>query len=424
MVRSGRAGELSAVIGAEGTVHTAATHAAAAHPVLTHAAALAAAKHAAILHANAVAAAAAAAQPQPSFAQQIQTWALDWEPVIAILLFTALIYFMWRMLKVMPKTKPQEIKPASKQRGHAGPTSPASTRPRPSCARSSSSCATRSASRQLGANVPKGILLHGPPGHRQDAARQGRRARVRRAVLQPVRVVVRRDVRRPRRRADPAPVRRGAQATRRRSSSSTSSTPSAARRGTRHLRRARADAQPAARRDGRLRRQRQRRRDGRLQPAREARPGAAAPGPLRPPGLRLAARPERPRRDPRACTRATSRSRRTSTSRWSPSRPAGLTGADLANLCNEAAILAGRNERAVDRPVGLRRRVRAGRRRACSRARVITDHEKRVVAYHEAGHALVGELLPTVDSVAEGLDRPARQGARLHAEPARTRTAT
>src|SRR5664280_87172 len=104
---------MSAVTGAEGAVHTGATHAAAAHPVLTHAAALAAAKHAAIMHANAVAA--ANAQPQPSFSQQIQTWALNWEPVIAIVFFMALIFLMWRTLKVMPKVKPQRIKPASNQ---------------------------------------------------------------------------------------------------------------------------------------------------------------------------------------------------------------------------------------------------------------------------------------------------------------------
>ena len=77
---------------------------------------------------------------------------------------------------------------------------------------------------------------------------------------------------------------------------------------------------------------------------------------------------------------------------------AGLTGADLANLCNEAAILAGRNgrdfvthadfENAFERVVaGLQSR------------KVITAHEKRVVAWHEAGHALVSELLPTVDKV-------------------------
>ena len=77
---------------------------------------------------------------------------------------------------------------------------------------------------------------------------------------------------------------------------------------------------------------------------------------------------------------------------------AGLTGADLANLTNEAAILAGRQQRefiiqadfddAFERVVaGLQSR------------KIITDHEKRVIAWHEAGHALISELLPSVDKV-------------------------
>ena len=67
-----------------------------------------------------------------------------------------------------------------------------------------------------------------PARHGQDAARQGRGRRVRRALLLPVGGRVRRDVRRPRRRAHPAPVRGGPRASARRSSSSTRSTPSAA----------------------------------------------------------------------------------------------------------------------------------------------------------------------------------------------------
>ena len=76
---------------------------------------------------------------------------------------------------------------------------------------------------------------------------------------------------------------------------------------------------------------------------------------------------------------------------------AGLTGADLANLCNEAAIFAGRSnaqyigqadfDAAMDRIVaGLQQR------------RVVSEKEKRILAYHEGGHAvmshLVGELFP------------------------------
>jgi cell division protease FtsH len=70
----------------------------------------------------------------------------------------------------------------------------------------------------------------------------------------------------------------------------------------------------------------------------------------------------------------------------------GLTGADLANICNEAAIQAGRSDdtevthshfnAAVERVVaGLQQR------------KLITDKEKRVIAYHEAGHALMARLM-------------------------------
>jgi cell division protease FtsH len=77
---------------------------------------------------------------------------------------------------------------------------------------------------------------------------------------------------------------------------------------------------------------------------------------------------------------------------------AGLTGADLANICNEAAILAGRGRRDVilmgDFEAALERVVAGMQSR-----KVINDHEKRVVAYHEAGHALCAELLASVDKV-------------------------
>ena len=77
---------------------------------------------------------------------------------------------------------------------------------------------------------------------------------------------------------------------------------------------------------------------------------------------------------------------------------AGLTGADLANLANEAAILAGRKKREFITQADFDNafeRVIAG----LQSRKVITDQEKRVVAWHEAGHALVSELLPTVDKV-------------------------
>src|SRR5215217_3627918 len=76
----------------------------------------------------------------------------------------------------------------------------------------------------------------------------------------------------------------------------------------------------------------------------------------------------------------------------------GRTGADLANIGNEAAIFAGREHRdqlmTKDFQAALERVVAGMQSR-----RVITEHEKRVVAYHEAGHAVCSELLESVEKV-------------------------
>ena len=81
-------------------------------------------------------------------------------------------------------------------------------------------------------------------------------------------------------------------------------------------------------------------------------------------------------------------------------RTVGFVGADLANLVNEAALQAARHDRAT---VTMRDfeeaidRVVAGLER---KSRVISPREKRIVAYHEAGHALVAERRPNADRVA------------------------
>jgi cell division protease FtsH len=76
----------------------------------------------------------------------------------------------------------------------------------------------------------------------------------------------------------------------------------------------------------------------------------------------------------------------------------GLTGADLANIANEAAIFCARRQGheilQEDFDSALERVIAGVQSR-----RVLNDHEKKVVAFHEAGHALCGELLPTVDRV-------------------------
>jgi len=76
----------------------------------------------------------------------------------------------------------------------------------------------------------------------------------------------------------------------------------------------------------------------------------------------------------------------------------GLAGADLANICNEAAIFAARAHRSellhTDFDAAVERVVAGMQSR-----RTLTEHERRVVAWHEAGHALCAELLPGVDRV-------------------------
>jgi len=80
-------------------------------------------------------------------------------------------------------------------------------------------------------------------------------------------------------------------------------------------------------------------------------------------------------------------------------RTPGFTGADLANVMNEAALLTARGGKKL---IGMHEleesidRVVAGPER---RSRVISDKEKKVIAYHEAGHALVGHALPNADPV-------------------------
>ena len=76
----------------------------------------------------------------------------------------------------------------------------------------------------------------------------------------------------------------------------------------------------------------------------------------------------------------------------------GLAGADLANICNEAAIFAARARRSELRQCDFDdavERVVAG----MQSRRALNEHERRVVAWHEAGHALCAELLPSVDRV-------------------------
>jgi cell division protease FtsH len=77
----------------------------------------------------------------------------------------------------------------------------------------------------------------------------------------------------------------------------------------------------------------------------------------------------------------------------------GFTGADLANIVNEAAILAAKKEQKSvdlkDLEEGIEKSIAGPQRKS----RIISESEKRVVAYHEAGHTLVAKTLPGCDPV-------------------------
>ena len=82
-------------------------------------------------------------------------------------------------------------------------------------------------------------------------------------------------------------------------------------------------------------------------------------------------------------------------------RTPGFAGADLANLVNEAALLAARNQRETVAQEDFREaieRVVAGLEK---KSRVLSDKEKKIVAYHEVGHALVGAVMPGGGKVAK-----------------------
>ncbi len=78
---------------------------------------------------------------------------------------------------------------------------------------------------------------------------------------------------------------------------------------------------------------------------------------------------------------------------------AGFTGADLENLMNEAALLAGRNDRTAITMADVREsviKVIAGPEK---RSRVVPEHERRLTAYHEAGHAVVTRAFPDQEPI-------------------------
>ncbi|HLM86818.1 MAG TPA: AAA family ATPase [Solirubrobacteraceae bacterium] len=376
-----------------GTTQTSAAHTTASHTTATHGASHAS-SHALLAHPAVKTLPAHVAAPHASFTQELQTWAVNWEPVIAILFFVALIFVFWRMLKVMPRVKPQRIKPASEQsvtfNDIAGvDDAKAELQELVAFLRDPKSF------HALGAKVPKGVLLHGPPGTGKTllakavAKESGAQffaqsaasfvemfaglgaARIRRLFAvarkhEPAIIFIDE--------LDAVGGRRGMDISGEKDqtlnqllvemdgfSSSGRVVVIAASNLLEKL-------DPALLRPGRFDRQ-----------------VFVAPPDVK---GRLGVLQVHTRNKPMGDIDLGLVAQQTS----------GLTGADLANLCNEAAIFAtrrgGKQIAMADFDAALER-VIAG----VQSKRVLNPHEKRVVAYHEAGHALCGELLPSVDRV-------------------------
>jgi cell division protease FtsH len=329
-----------------------------------------------------------------SIATEIQNFAYNWEPVIGVLFFTVIILVMWRMLKVMPRVKPQRIKPASKQKVSFNDVAGVDEA-RAELQEIVDFLRDPKDFTKLGAKVPKGVLLHGPPGTGKTllakavAAESGAEFFAQSAASF-VEMFVGLGAQRIRRlfaearKHEPAIIfideldavggRRGADISGEKDqtlnqllvemdgfSSNGRVVVMAASNLLEKL-------DPALLRPGRFDRQVY----------------------VMPPDVkgRLGVLQVHTRDKPMGDVDLGLIAQQTS----------GLAGADLANICNEAAISAARRKAEKIAGVDFDRaieRVIAG----VQSKRVLNSHEKRVVAYHEAGHALCGELLPSVDRV-------------------------
>src|SRR6476619_1217969 len=93
----------------------------------------------------------------------VRDWALEWSGVATLLFMAAMVFFFWRTLKLMPRTKPVQIKPAG--RSEIGWEEIAGCEDaKDELKEVVQFLRDPKAFRRLGATVPKGVLLHGPPG--------------------------------------------------------------------------------------------------------------------------------------------------------------------------------------------------------------------------------------------------------------------
>ena len=329
-----------------------------------------------------------------SLVTKIQEWAYQWSSVVMIVFFMALIYLMWRTLKVMPRVKPQQIKPSSNQ-SVAWKDIAGADEAKAELQEIVEFLRDPKQFEKLGAKVPKGILLHGPPGtgktllakavaHESGAQFFAQSAAAFVEMFAGLGAARIRRLFAIARKQEPAIIfideldavggRRGSDISGEKDQTlnqllvEMDGFATTGRLVVIAASNLLEKLDPALLRPGRFDRQ-----IFVSPPDVKGRRGVLGvhtrDKPLGDVDLGLVAQ-----------------------------QTSGLTGADLANICNEAAIFAarrgGRAITGADFDQALER-VIAG----VQSHRVLNDHEKRVVAYHEAGHALCGELLPSVDRV-------------------------
>ena len=329
-----------------------------------------------------------------SLVTDIQNWSYQWSSVVMIVFFMALIYLMWRTLKVMPRVKPQQIKPSSNQ-SVAWKDIAGADEAKAELQEIVEFLRDPKQFEKLGAKVPKGILLHGPPGtgktllakavaHESGAQFFAQSAAAFVEMFAGLGAARIRRLFAIARKQEPAIIfideldavggRRGADFSGEKDQTlnqllvEMDGFATSGRLVVIAASNLLDKLDPALLRPGRFDRQ-----IFVTPPDVKGRKGVLGvhtrDKPLGDVDLGLVAQ-----------------------------QTSGLTGADLANICNEAAIFAarrgGKSIAGADFDAALER-VIAG----VQSHRVLNAHEKRVVAFHEAGHALCGELLPSVDRV-------------------------
>ena len=142
--------------------------------------------------------------------QFMSDFALTWLPVAFFVLMCVVVCLLWKTVKLMPRVKPTEITPGL---GSAVTWADVAglDEAKEELQEIVDFLRDPEHFESLGARVPKGILFHGPPGTGKTLAAKAVANESGRALLRAERVLVRRDVRRPRRGAHPQALRGGAQ---------------------------------------------------------------------------------------------------------------------------------------------------------------------------------------------------------------------